>query len=280
MDPYKKLLHCTDQVKDRLQIQPKIGIVLGSGLGALADQVEDATLIPYSDIDGFPTSTAPGHEGAYVAGKLGEIPVILMKGRIHLYEGYPVQDCVLPIRLMGLLGIEVLLLTNAAGACNPDYRVGDFVALKDHISVLVPSPLLGPNIDELGTRFPDVTEIYNKELRKLIMESIDESGGQGHEGVYMQFSGPAYETPAEVRLAQIVGADMCGMSTVIEATAAHHMGIPRIGGISLATNMAAGLGGKLDEQEVIDQGKKSGQTFQDIIYRLLEKIVQAAYIKQ
>ena len=253
MNVYEKLIHCTNQVKERINVEPKVGIVLGSGLGALADRVEDATVI------GFPTSTAPGHEGAFVVGKLEGIPVILMKGRIHLYEGYPVSDCVLPVRLMGMLGIKMLLLTNAAGAANPDYSIGDFVALKDHISVLVPSPLLGKNIDELGTRFPDMTEVYNKEVRKLIIDSIDEAGGVAREGVYMQFSGPAYETPAEIRMAQTVGADMCGMSTVVEAIAAHHMQVPRIGAISLATNMAAGLGGKLDEQEVIDQGKLSGE---------------------
>lgn len=278
MNVYEKLIHCTNQVKERINVEPKVGIVLGSGLGALADRVEDATVISYAEIDGFPTSTAPGHEGAFVVGKLEGIPVILMKGRIHLYEGYPVSDCVLPVRLMGMLGIKMLLLTNAAGAANPDYSIGDFVALKDHISVLVPSPLLGKNIDELGTRFPDMTEVYNKEVRKLIIDSIDEAGGVAREGVYMQFSGPAYETPAEIRMAQTVGADMCGMSTVVEAIAAHHMQVPRIGAISLATNMAAGLGGKLDEQEVIEQGKLSGQTFQKIVESLLKKLEEQGYL--
>lgn len=278
MNVYEKLIHCTNQVKERINVEPKVGIVLGSGLGALADRVEDATVISYAEIDGFPTSTAPGHEGAFVVGKLEGIPVILMKGRIHLYEGYPVSDCVLPVRLMGMLGIKMLLLTNAAGAANPDYSIGDFVALKDHISGLVPSPLLGKNIDELGTRFPDMTEVYNKEVRKLIIDSIDEAGGVAREGVYMQFSGPAYETPAEIRMAQTVGADMCGMSTVVEAIAAHHMQVPRIGAISLATNMAAGLGGKLDEQEVIDQGKLSGETFQKIVELLLTKLDGQGYL--
>lgn len=278
MNVYDKLIHCTNQVKDRIDVEPKVGIVLGSGLGALADRIENPTVIPYAEIDGFPTSTAPGHVGAFVVGQLDGVDVILMKGRIHLYEGYPVEDCVLPVRLMGQLGIKVLLLTNAAGAANTDYSIGDFVALKDHISVLVPSPLMGKNIDELGTRFPDMTEVYNKEVRKLIVDCVTEAGGQAREGVYMQFSGPAYETPAEIRLAQSVGADMCGMSTVVEAIAAHHMQIPRIGAISLATNMAAGLGGKLDEQEVIDQGKLSGETFQKIVEALLVKLDEQGYL--
>lgn len=268
MNAYEKLLHCKEQVARRLKETPRVGIVLGSGLGALADQVEDPAFIPYATIDGFPTSTAPGHVGRFVAGRLSGVPVILMQGRIHLYEGYPVSDCVLPARLMGLLGVQAIVLTNAAGACNPDYQVGDFCLLKDHISAMVPSPLIGPNPSELGTRFPDMTEAYDPGLRRWMTEAAAKADCVMHEGVYMQFTGPQYETPAEIRMAQVLGADMVGMSTVIEAVAVHHMGIP-LAAVSLATNKAAGLGGKLSEEEVIEEGNRAAEKFRTMILYFL-----------
>lgn len=272
MEAYQQLLQYADQVGSRLNLRPELGIVLGSGLSPLADRLMEVQTIPYADLEGFPQSTAPGHEGAFLAGRLFGLPVILMKGRIHLYEGYSPQECVLPIRLMGLLGIRTLLLTNAAGACNRDYQVGDLVVVRDHISVLVPSALRGPNMDELGPRFPDVSEIYHPDLRRMLREAVEENGGRPREGVYMQFAGPAYETPAEVRMAQLLGADLCGMSTAIEATAAHHMGIPQIGALSLATNMAAGLGGKLSEEEVIEEGKKASARLVRVIESFIGKL--------
>lgn len=269
MNGYEKLLDCTKTVKARLKERPHVGIVLGSGLGDLAEQVENPTYVSYNDIPHFPVSTAPGHIGRFVFGRLEGVPVVMMQGRIHLYEGYCPQDCVLPIRLMGLLGIHTLILTNAAGACNETYHVGEFCILQDHISTQVPSPLVGANLGELGPRFPDMTEVYDAEVRTLLRRCGEASDCVMHDGIYVQFIGPAYETPAEIRMAQGMGADMVGMSTVIEAIAAHHMGV-RLGAVSLVTNKAAGLGGKrLSEQEVIDEGKLAGDRFQKMIRRLV-----------
>lgn len=272
MTPYEKVQHCLAQVKKACPKKPKVGIVLGSGLGDLADVVEDAVYVPYAEIDGFPISTAPGHVGRFVFGRFEGLPVVMMQGRVHLYEGYPVSDCVLPIRLMASLGIDTLLLTNAAGAINPTYKVGEFCLLKDHISSFVPSPLLGPNVSEWGTRFPDMTAVYDPQLREKMLEAGKEAGCVLHDGVYVQFTGPAYETPAEIHMASVLGADMAGMSTVIEATAAHHMGV-RLVGISLATNQAAGVGTKkLSEEEVIEEGKKAAARFQQMIRNFLGKL--------
>lgn len=260
------------QAADPGQVRPRLGLVLGSGLGALADAVEDPLIVDYKDIEGFPVSTAPGHVGRFIFGRLEGVPLVLMQGRVHLYEGYDVTDCVLPIRLMGLLGIETLVLTNAAGACNPDYRVGDFCILRDHISSFVPSPLLGPNLEGLGRRFPDMTRVYDEGLQDLMEEAGKEAGCRVHRGVYIQFTGPAYETPAEIRMARTLGADMVGMSTVIEATAANHMGLKTCG-VSFASNMAAGLSGSpLTEEEVIEEGKRQALAFQAMIRSFLRKL--------
>lgn len=272
MDFFEKLKACTEQVQKRITIQPEVGIVLGSGLGGLAEEVKDPVIVPYDEIEYFPVSTAPGHQGRFVFGTLKGVPVCVMQGRIHLYEGYDAKDCVLPIRLMGMLGIKSLILTNAAGACNERYHVGDFCVLNDHISSLVPSPLQGENRPELGSRFPDMTAVYDRKYIALIHEAGEKAGAVLHDGVYCQFPGPAYETPAEVKMARILGSDMVGMSTAIEAIAAHHMGI-RCCGISLATNMAAGIGdGKLSEEEVIAEGKKASEKFAMMLRILIPKM--------
>ncbi|WP_308539686.1 purine-nucleoside phosphorylase [uncultured Murdochiella sp.] len=261
----EKVNHCVEQVRRRVTELPRIGIVLGSGLGDLAEKMENPVYVPYAEIDGFPTSTAPGHVGRFVFGRFEGVPTVMMQGRIHLYEGYPVSDCVLPIRLMASLGIDTLILTNAAGAINKTYHVGDFCLLKDHISSFVPSPLLGQNVSEWGVRFPDMSEVYDAQLREKMHRAAQKVGCTLHDGVYIQFTGPAYETPAEIRMASAMGADMAGMSTVIEAIAAHHMGV-RLVGVSLATNLAAGVGAaKLSEEEVIEEGKKAATRFQAMI---------------
>lgn len=267
----EKVNHCVEQVRRRLTELPRIGIVLGSGLGDLAEKMEHPVHVPYAEIDGFPTSTAPGHVGRFVFGRFEGIPTVMMQGRIHLYEGYPVSDCVLPIRLMASLGIDTLILTNAAGAINNTYHVGDFCLLKDHISSFVPSPLLGENVSEWGVRFPDMSEVYDTQLREKMHRAAQKAGCTLHDGVYIQFTGPAYETPAEIRMASAIGADMAGMSTVIEAIAAHHMGV-RLVGVSLATNLAAGVGAaKLSEEEVIEEGKKAATRFQAMIRSFVEE---------
>lgn len=264
MKPLERVHSCWEQVKPHLNERPELGIVLGSGLGALADAVSDPVVISYHDIVGFPVSTAPGHVGRYVFGRLEGVPVVLMQGRVHLYEGVSVEDAVLPVRLMAQMGIRALLLTNAAGAISDAIDVGDFCVLKDHISQFVPSPLAGPNVDEWGPRFPDMSAVYDDGLRTMLLEAGEEAGCRMHEGVYIQFTGPAYETPAEIRMARALGADMVGMSTVIEAVSARHMGV-RLAGVSLATNKAAGLGGALNEQEVIDEGTRAAERFQHMV---------------
>ena len=267
----EKVNHCVEQVRRRVTELPRIGIVLGSGLGDLAEKMENPIYVPYAEIDGFPTSTAPGHVGRFVFGRFEGISTVMMQGRIHLYEGYPVSDCVLPIRLMASLGIDTLILTNAAGAINNTYHVGDFCLLKDHISSFVPSPLLGENVSEWGVRFPDMSEVYDAQLREKMHRAAQKAGCTLHDGVYIQFTGPAYETPAEIRMASAMGADMAGMSTVIEAIAAHHMGV-RLVGVSLATNLAAGVGAaKLSEEEVIEEGKKAATRFQAMIRGFVEE---------
>lgn len=267
----EKVNHCVEQVRRRVTELPRIGMVLGSGLGDLAEKMENPVYVPYAEIDGFPTSTAPGHVGRFVFGRFEGVPTVMMQGRIHLYEGYPVSDCVLPIRLMASLGIDTLILTNAAGAINKTYRVGDFCLLKDHISSFVPSPLLGENVSEWGVRFPDMSEVYDAQLREKMHRAAQNAGCTLHDGVYIQFTGPAYETPAEIRMASAMGADMAGMSTVIEAIAAHHMGVHLVG-VSLATNLAAGVGAaKLSEEEVIEEGKKAATRFQAMIRSFVEE---------
>ena len=267
----EKVNHCVEQVRRRVTELPRIGIVLGSGLGDLAEKMENPIYVPYAEIEGFPTSTAPGHVGRFVFGRFEGVPTVMMQGRIHLYEGYPVSDCVLPIRLMTSLGIDTLILTNAAGAINKTYHVGDFCLLKDHISSFVPSPLLGENVSEWGVRFPDMSEVYDTQLREKMHRAAQKAGCTLHDGVYIQFTGPAYETPAEIRMASAMGADMAGMSTVIEAIAAHHMGV-RLVGVSLATNLAAGVGAaKLSEEEVIEEGKKAATRFQAMIRGFVEE---------
>lgn len=267
----EKVNHCVEQVRRRVTELPRIGMVLGSGLGDLAEQMENPVYVPYAEIDGFPTSTAPGHVGRFVFDRFEGVPTVMMQGRIHLYEGYPVSDCVLPIRLMASLGIDTLILTNAAGAINKTYRVGDFCLLKDHISSFVPSPLLGENVSEWGVRFPDMSEVYDAQLREKMHRAAQKAGCTLHDGVYIQFTGPAYETPAEIRMASAMGADMAGMSTVIEAIAAHHMGVHLVG-VSLATNLAAGVGtAKLSEEEVIEEGKKAATRFQAMIRSFVEE---------
>lgn len=267
----EKVNHCVEQVRRRVTELPRIGIVLGSGLGDLAEKMENPVHVPYAEIDGFPTSTAPGHVGRFVFGRFEGIPTVMMQGRIHLYEGYPVSDCVLPIRLMASLGIDTLILTNAAGAINKTYHVGDFCLLKDHISSFVPSPLLGENVREWGVRFPDMSEVYDAKLREKMHRAAQRAACTLHDGIYIQFTGPAYETPAEIRMASAMGADMAGMSTVIEAIAAHHMGVHLVG-VSLATNLAAGVGAaKLSEEEVIEEGKKAATRFQAMIRSFVEE---------
>lgn len=225
------------RIREVTDFEPRIGIVLGSGLGGLADNIDVVATIPYSDIEGFPVSTVSGHDGEYVFGYLEGVPVVLMCGRVHYYEGYDMKQVVLPVCVMARLGVDAVILTNAVGSLNPDYLPGTLMCIEDHITSFVPSPLVGPNDPELGERFPDMSQVYDPELREVLHERADELGITLHDGIFLQVTGPAYETPAESRLYASLGADTVGMSTATEVVALHHMGA-RVVGINCITNVA------------------------------------------
>ncbi len=240
MDQKEKIMNAYESIKSEIPFTPVAALVLGSGLGGFADNLTIDAIIPYNKIKGFPVSTVQGHKGQFVFAKVGEVPLVIMQGRVHYYEGYEINDVVLPIRLMKLMGAKILFLTNAAGGANKSVAAGDLMMITDHIAKFVPSCLIGNNIDILGERFPDMSQIYDKSLCSLIRSSAVENGISLKEGIYLQFTGPEYETPAEVRMASLLGADAVGMSTACEAVAANHMGM-RVCGISCITNMASGL---------------------------------------
>ncbi len=262
---YIRLKKCLESIRARVDFAPKVALVLGSGLGGYAEKIDIRAAVNYSEIEGMPVSTAPGHVGRFVFGYVGKVPVVVMQGRVHYYEGYSMEDVVLPIRLMGLMGAEVLFLTNAAGGLHPDFNVGDFMVIDDHIMNFVPSPLIGPNIEELGARFPDMSEIYKRELRDKIKKSAEALGIDIKHGVYIQLTGPNYESPAEIRMCQRIGADAVGMSTAAEAVAANHMGM-KVCGISCITNMAAGISKHpLSQEEVEETGARVASDFEKLV---------------
>lgn len=259
-------------LKEKIGVTPKIGIVLGSGLGGLGEKIENAVFADYKDLDGFPVSTAPGHKGRFVAGKLAGKDVICMQGRLHFYEGHEMADILLPVRTLRCLGVETLVLTNAAGGVNTSFSVGDIMLIEDHINFMGKNPLVGQNDDRFGCRFPDMSFAYAPELRALAEESAAETGIDIRKGVYLACSGPSYETPAEIRAFRVLGADAVGMSTVPEVIAANHCGM-RVLAFSLISNMAAGiLKQPLTEEEVLEAGRKKGAEMQRLICRIIEKI--------
>jgi purine-nucleoside phosphorylase len=268
-------------VEVQTSIRPKIGIVLGSGLGAFADSLVNSVRIPYGEIPGLPRSTAVGHAGELVAGTFGQNgrilgDVVVMSGRFHLYEGYSAQQVTAGIRLFRELGVERVILTNAAGGINLAFAKGALVLISDHINLQGANPLIGRNNDELGPRFPDMTEAYSSKLREIARKTADQTGVMLHEGVYAGLLGPNYETPAEIRFLRTIGADLVGMSTVAETIAANHMGM-QVLGISCVTNMAAGLSGeRINHQEVIDIGRRVSGTFQKLLTALLPKLLPNA----
>ena len=266
---YNKLMGCLASVRKKTDFKPDVAVILGSGLGEFANEIKIVDTISYTDIEGFPVSTVKGHAGRFVFGYVDETPVVIMQGRVHYYEGYPMADVVLPTRLMGMMGAKKILLTNAAGGCNPNFKPGDLMIINDHITTGVPSPLIGPNIEELGTRFPDMSEVYSKRLREVIRACAKECGIEMQEGVYVQFTGPNYETPAEVKLAQIWGGDAVGMSTAVEAMVANHMGM-EVCGISCITNMAAGISKvQLDHKEVQETADKVAGDFKKLVAKVI-----------
>lgn len=271
MMTYNLLVEAANYLKEKGFEKPEIGLVLGSGLGGLADEITDKIEVPYSDIPHFPTSTVAGHKGQLVYGTLSGKTVIAMQGRFHFYEGYSIQEVTLPIRVMKLLGVHTVGLTNAAGGINESFSPGDLMLITDHINFTGQNPLIGPNNDELGPRFPDMSDTYDKEYNKIIKKQAQEAGVTLKEGVYMGFTGPNYETPAEIRMARTLGADAAGMSTVPEALIARHSGM-RIFGISCISNLAAGMQSNLNHEEVVEVTQKINEMFRTLIKNTLAAI--------
>ena len=273
MNPvYEKLMTCLKSVQEKVSFQPEVALILGSGLGDYADEIRVEQTVDYNTIEGFPVSTVAGHKGRFVFGYVENVPVVIMQGRVHFYEGYPMSDVVLPTRLMGLLGAKKLMLTNAAGGVNFEFRPGDFMMLTDQIATNVPSPLLGANLEELGPRFPDMSEVYSRRMQDAIRAVSKELDIPVREGVYLQLTGPSYETPAEIRMCRTLGADAVGMSTACEAMAARHMGM-EICGISCITNLAAGMTeGRLDHAEVQETADRVAKQFKKLVTGVITHI--------
>ena len=264
--------HAAKFILSKTKLRPKIALVLGSGLGAFADDLAAPTKIPYAKIPGFPRSTAIGHAGRLVIGSVDNIPVAAMQGRVHAYEGYSPHEVVFPIRVLGRLGIRAAILTNAAGGINTDYKQGALVILRDHINLQGTNPLVGPNDERFGPRFPDMTQAYWKFYREAALVEAKRLGIEPHEGVYAALSGPSYETPAEIRYLRAIGADLVGMSTVPETIVARHLGL-RVLGISCVTNMAAGiLDRPLDHREVIETGERVKSQFIALLRAVIPRI--------
>lgn len=269
---YNKCLEAVEYLKGVFDAKNAIGIVLGSGLGELADEIKDAKVVDYKDIPNFPSATAPGHAGKLICGNLNGIKVLCMKGRFHYYEGHSMQTIAMPIRVMKLLGVKALILTNAAGGINRTFKPGTLMFIDDFINFSGDNPLRGENIDEFGPRFPDMTKAIDPNLSAIGKKCALDLGIELHSGTYISFIGPSFETPAEIKFAQIVGADAVGMSTVPEIIAARHCGLPTIG-ISCITNLAAGITGEvLTHEEVQDTAYMVKDQFKSLIKEIIKRI--------
>lgn len=269
---YERLLGCYQCFKEKIDFTPKVALVLGSGLGDYADGIKIQMTLDYHEIKGFPVSTVSGHKGRFVFGYINNVPVVIMQGRVHYYEGYSMEDVVLPVRLMKMMGAEILFLTNAAGGVNFDFRAGDFMMITDQISNFVPSPLIGSNIDRLGLRFPDMSEIYNRRLCSIIRDTAKDLQIPLKEGTYVQLTGPNFETPAEVRMCRLLGGDAVGMSTACEAIAANHMGM-KICGISCITNLGCGMMDQsLSHEEVKETADRVAPLFKKLITEAVTRL--------
>lgn len=273
---YDKLVKCCNSVREKIDFRPEIALILGSGLGDYAEgaDVRVEAVLDYHEIEGFPVSTVQGHKGRFIFGYVREIPVVIMQGRIHYYEGYSMADVVLPVRLMGMLGARVLFLTNASGGIREGMKAGDFMLITDQISDFVPSPLIGENPDELGPRFPDMSHIYREELQNAIRTAAGRLDLPLQEGVYVQLTGPNYESPAEIRMCRAIGADAVGMSTACEAIAANHMGM-KVCGISCVSNLAAGISPTpLTHKEVQETADRVAPLFKRLVTESITEIAE------
>lgn len=273
-DTFTRAEHAAEFLLSKTGLRPKIAVVLGSGLGAFADELGDAARVAYSQIPAFPCSTAIGHAGQMVIGKAGDVPVAVMQGRVHLYEGYSAEQVAFPVRVLGRMGIRALIITNAAGGINTKYQQGALVVISDHINLQGQNPLVGANDERLGPRFPDMTEAYSKQYREIARVAAQRMGKTVHEGVYAGLLGPSYETPAEIRYLRTIGADLVGMSTIAEVIAARHMGI-KVLAISCVTNMAAGiLDQPLNHQEVLDTAERVKGDFVGLLREVLRGVAE------
>ena len=269
---YERLLKCYQCFKDKINFKPEVALVLGSGLGDYADTIRVEAVLDYHDIEGFPGSTVSGHTGRFVFGYVGDVPVVIMQGRVHYYEGYSMEDVVLPTRLMKMMGARALFLTNASGSVNYDYKAGDFMMITDQISNFVPSPLIGPNEEMLGERFSDMSEIYRKDLCGIIRGAAADLQIPLQEGTYIQLSGPNFETPHEVKMCRILGGDAVGMSTACEAIAANHMGM-KVCGISCISNLGCGMTDQpLSAEEVKETADRVAPLFKQLITESIVRI--------
>lgn len=270
-DYYSRLERCVQQIREKTDFVPDIALVLGSGLGDYADSIKIIAEIPYSEIEGFPVSTVAGHDGTLIFCEIEGKKVVIMNGRVHYYEGYNIHEVVLPLRVIHLLGAEKVILTNAVGAINADFNVGDFVLNEDYISSFVPSPLVGENIDKLGDRFVDMTNAFDEEYNTIVEGVAKDNDIPIHRGVMVQVTGPQYESPTEIKMYRSFGADTVGMSTVVETIAARHMGM-RVCSISCITNMAAGMQEKISHEEVQNSSNSSSKNFAKLVSGLLSKM--------
>lgn len=272
MNDIQKLQECYNQVRSITDFKPRVALVLGSGLGEFANDIEVSTIIDYKTIKNFPVSTVQGHKGRFIFGYFKGVPMVAMQGRVHYYEGYSIQDVVLPIRLMRLLGASILLLTNASGGINTKFSAGDFMLITDHISTFVPNCLIGENFSNLGTRFPDMSKVYSPRLQNLITDVATSLDIKLQKGVYVQLTGCSYETPAEIKMLSILGADAVGMSTVCEAIAGNHASM-EVCGISCITNMASGILDKpLNHMEVQQIADKVAPKFKKLVGEVISKL--------
>lgn len=267
----EKIDSCVKAIREKTDFVPKVALVLGSGLGNYAQNIKIEKEISYREIPGFPVSTVPGHDGKFIFGYVGETPVVCMKGRVHYYEGYPISDVVLPARTMLKLGAKILFLTNASGGINYDFAAGDLMLITDHISCFAPNPLIGPNEDSLGLRFPDMSDVYKKDLQEVIRTTAKENDIDLKEGVYCQLTGPSFESPAEIKMLRSMGVSAVGMSTVVEAIAANHMGA-RVCGVSCISNLAAGMSDNpLTHEEVQEAADKAAIKFELLVTESVKK---------
>ena len=269
---YERAEHATRIIRSRINVEPRIALVLGSGLGGFADDFEEAVAIPYEEIPGFMRSTAKGHAGRLVVGKVDSVPVLAMQGRVHYYEGYSLEEVTFPVRTFSLLGIKTLILTNAAGGINVQLSQGALMVISDHLNLMGVNPLRGPNDERFGPRFPDMSAVYAPDLQELVVEEAKAINVEVRRGIYGALSGPSYETPAEIHLLRTLGTDAVGMSTVPEAIVARHMGLEVLG-ISCITNMAAGISDEpINHEEVMATGDRVRATFTELLQRVIAAI--------